>query len=55
MVEDLAVFRRQHMADASATVSQGMSVPPEKATGAFLFFATSDSDLITGQLLAQHS
>jgi NAD(P)-dependent dehydrogenase (short-subunit alcohol dehydrogenase family) len=52
MSEALFAFRRQHLPVALATFGQAKIVEPEAVTPAFVFFACSDSDYITGQVLA---
>jgi 3-oxoacyl-[acyl-carrier protein] reductase len=52
MTEVLFAFRRQHLSEPPATFGQQRLVSPEAVTPAFVFFACSDSDYITGQILA---
>jgi hypothetical protein len=48
MTETLTHFRREHLGQ---TQRLRKFVPPEAITPAFVFFASSDSDHVTGQLL----
>ncbi len=48
MTEELTQFRREHLGIARRDRE---SVPPEAIAPAFLFFATSDSDYVSGQLI----
>jgi NAD(P)-dependent dehydrogenase (short-subunit alcohol dehydrogenase family) len=48
MTEELTNFRREHLGIAGR---DRPVVPPEAIAPAFLFFATSDSDLVSGQLI----
>lgn len=52
MTEALFAFRRQHLDDTIATFGQAKRADPEVVAPAFVFFACSDSDYITGQVLA---
>ena len=52
MTEALSAFRRQHLSEPLATFGQQGLVSPEAVAPAFVFFASSDSDYITGQILA---
>ena len=48
MTEELTRFRREHLGIARRDRE---FVPPEAIAPAFLFFATADSDLVSGQLI----
>lgn len=48
MTEELTKFRREHMGVARRDRE---FVPPEAIAPAFLFFATADSDYVSGQLI----
>ncbi|HEX9453026.1 MAG TPA: SDR family NAD(P)-dependent oxidoreductase [Candidatus Binatia bacterium] len=48
MTEELTKFRREHLGIARR---ERESVPPEAIAPAFLFFATADSDYVSGQLI----
>jgi 3-oxoacyl-[acyl-carrier protein] reductase len=48
MTEELTEFRREHLGIARRDRE---FVPPEAIAPAFLFFATSDSDYVSGQLI----
>jgi NAD(P)-dependent dehydrogenase (short-subunit alcohol dehydrogenase family) len=48
MTEDLTKFRREHLGIAQRDRE---FVPPEAIAPAFLFFATADSDYVSGQLI----
>ena len=48
MTEELTKFRREHLGIARRDRAV---VPPEAIAPAFLFFATADSDLVSGQLI----
>jgi hypothetical protein len=48
MTEELTKFRREQL---GITRRDRESVSPEAIAPAFLFFATSDSDYVSGQLL----
>jgi 3-oxoacyl-[acyl-carrier protein] reductase len=48
MTEELTKFRREHLGIARR---ERESVAPEAIAPAFLFFATSDSDYVSGQLI----
>jgi len=48
MTEELTRFRREHL---GITRRDRESVPPDAIAPAFLFFAASDSDYVSGQLL----
>ena len=48
MTEELTRFRREHLCIARRDRE---FVPPEAIAPAFLFFATADSDLVSGQLI----
>jgi NAD(P)-dependent dehydrogenase (short-subunit alcohol dehydrogenase family) len=48
MTESLTQFRREHLGGARR---EREFVPPEAIAPAFLFFATSDSDRVSGQLI----
>ncbi len=52
MTDVLFAFRRQHLGEPLATFGQQRFVSPEAVAPAFVFFACSDSDYITGQVLA---
>jgi 3-oxoacyl-[acyl-carrier protein] reductase len=52
MTEALFAFRRQHLSEPVATFRQAQRAAPEAITPAFVFFACSDSDYFTGQVLA---
>ncbi len=52
MTDDLLAFRRRHQSESSAALSLEGIFPPEAVAPAFVFFACSDSDHITGQILA---
>jgi len=52
MTEALIAFRRQHLSESLATFGQAKRAEPEAVAPAFVFFACSDSDYITGQVLA---
>jgi NAD(P)-dependent dehydrogenase (short-subunit alcohol dehydrogenase family) len=52
MAEALFAFRRQHLSEPIATFGQAKRAEPEAVAPAFVFFACSDSDYITGQVLA---
>jgi 3-oxoacyl-[acyl-carrier protein] reductase len=54
MTDDLIQYRRQRSNETSGALTRGGLVEPEATTPAFVFFASSDSDLITGQVLALH-
>jgi NAD(P)-dependent dehydrogenase (short-subunit alcohol dehydrogenase family) len=48
MTEELTRFRREHLGIARR---DRKFVPPEAIASAFLFFATADSDFVSGQLI----
>jgi 3-oxoacyl-[acyl-carrier protein] reductase len=48
MTEELTKFRREHL---GIPRRDRASVPPEAITAPFVFFASSDSDYVSGQLL----
>ncbi|HEX9786772.1 MAG TPA: SDR family NAD(P)-dependent oxidoreductase [Candidatus Binatia bacterium] len=48
MTEELTRFRREHLGIARRDRA---FVPPEAIAPAFLFFATADSDLVSGQMI----
>ena len=48
LTEELTKFRREHLGIARRDRE---SVPPEAIAPAFLFFATADSDYVSGQLI----
>mgnify|MGYP006177455269 CR=1 FL=1 len=48
MTEELTKFRREHLGIAGRDRAV---VPPEAIAPAFLFFATADSDLVSGQMI----
>jgi NAD(P)-dependent dehydrogenase (short-subunit alcohol dehydrogenase family) len=52
MTEALFAFRRQHLPEALAAFGQTKLAEVEAVTPAFVFFACSDADYITGQVLA---
>jgi NAD(P)-dependent dehydrogenase (short-subunit alcohol dehydrogenase family) len=52
MTEALLAFRHQHLSEPGAPGSQAQLPGPEAVTPAFVFFASADSDYITGQVLA---
>ncbi len=52
MTEALFAFRRQHLPESLATFGQAKRAEVEAVTPAFVFFACSDSDYITGQVLS---
>jgi NAD(P)-dependent dehydrogenase (short-subunit alcohol dehydrogenase family) len=51
MTAALAAFRHRHVGEPIADSPQEKFVPPEAVAPAFVFFACSDSDYITGQIL----
>jgi NAD(P)-dependent dehydrogenase (short-subunit alcohol dehydrogenase family) len=52
--DDLIEYRRQHSNQPTGSLTRGGVIEPEATTPAFVFFACSDSDLITGQVLSLH-
>lgn len=52
MTDALLAFRRQYSSEPLAPFPQERLVPPEAVAPTFVFFACSDSDYITGQILA---
>jgi 3-oxoacyl-[acyl-carrier protein] reductase len=52
MTEALFAFRREHLPESVATFGQARRAEPEAVAPAFVFFASADSDYITGQVLA---
>ena len=54
MTDDLIEYRREQSNELAGAPTRGGFVEPEATTPAFVFFASADSDLITGQMLALH-
>ncbi|MDA0652669.1 MAG: SDR family oxidoreductase [Proteobacteria bacterium] len=54
MTDALVAYRQQQSNEPPGSLTRGGVVDPEAITPAFVFFASSDSDLITGQVLALH-
>lgn len=54
MTDALVAYRRDQSNDPEAEPPRGAQVEPEAITPAFVFFASADSDMITGQLLPLH-
>jgi NAD(P)-dependent dehydrogenase (short-subunit alcohol dehydrogenase family) len=54
MTDALVAYRQQQSNEPPGSLTRGGVVAPEATTPAFVFFASSDSDLITGQILALH-
>lgn len=52
MTDVLFAFRRQHLGETVGTFSNAKLVGPEAVAPAFVFFACSDADYISGQILA---
>ena len=52
MTDALYDFRSQHPSEVPARAGRRPNVSPDAVAPAFLFFASSDSDYITGQVLA---
>ena len=54
MTDELVAYRQQQSNQPAGALTRGGFVEPEATTPAFVFFASGDSDLITGQVLALH-
>ena len=54
MTDALVAYRRQQSNEPPGSLTHGGVVAPEATTPAFVFFASAESDLITGQVLALH-
>lgn len=54
MTDELIAYRQRQSNDPPGSLTRGGVVEPEATTPAFVFFASADSDLITGQTLALH-
>ena len=54
MTEALVAFRDRHRAEHPGAAPRGASVAAEAVAPVFVFFASEDSDLVTGQVLALH-
>ena len=54
MTDALVAYRQQQSNPLAGSLTHGGFVEPEATTPAFVFFASRDSDLITGQILALH-
>jgi NAD(P)-dependent dehydrogenase (short-subunit alcohol dehydrogenase family) len=52
MTDVLFAFRRQHLGEPVATFGNAKLATPEVVAPAFVFFACSDADYISGQILA---
>lgn len=52
MTEALFAFRRQHLIDLTATFGNVKYANTDAVTPSFVFFASADSDYISGQVLA---
>ena len=54
MTDELIAYRRKQSNEPTGGLTRGGMVEPEATAPAFIFFASHDSDLITGQVLALH-
>lgn len=54
MTDALVAYRQQQSNPPAGSLTRGGFVEPEATTPAFVFFASRDSDLITGQILTLH-
>ncbi|MBT5047632.1 MAG: SDR family NAD(P)-dependent oxidoreductase [Rhodospirillaceae bacterium] len=54
MTDELIAYRQRHANEPSGSLTRGGTIEPEATTPPFVFFASSESDLITGQTLALH-
>ena len=54
MTDELLAYRQQQSDAPAGPLTRGGLVEPSATTPAFIFFASGDSDLITGQVLALH-
>ncbi|MDC0033192.1 SDR family oxidoreductase [Alphaproteobacteria bacterium] len=54
MTDEVVAYRRKQSNAPAGPLTRGGAVEPDAITGAFIFFASSDADLITGQFLALH-
>ena len=54
MTDALIEFRRQQANEPAGALTRGGLVEPEATAPAFVFLASAESDLITGQVLALH-
>ena len=54
MTDQIVAFQREQSDGEPARPPRGRLVPPEAVAPAFVFFACSDSDYVTGQVLAFH-
>ena len=54
MTDALVAYRQQQSNQPAGPLTRGGFVEPEATTPAFVFFASRESDLITGQVLALH-
>jgi 3-oxoacyl-[acyl-carrier protein] reductase len=54
MTDDLIEYRRKQSNEPASALTRGGFVEPEATAPAFVFFASGESDLITGQVLALH-
>ena len=52
MTDVLFAFRREHLGEVAGTFGNAKLVQPEAVAPAFVFFACSDADYISGQILA---
>ena len=54
MTDALIAYRQQQSSQPAGTLTRGGFVDPEATTPAFVFLASKESDLITGQILRLH-
>lgn len=54
MTDALVAYRRERSDEPTGALTRGGTVEPEATAPTFVFFASSDSDLVTGQVLKLH-